>query len=86
MLTVLRRVLKSRALAAARDADCRCAAACIARAIKKEKKELACAGRLRARLQGAFGGWADWLVPWYCDAKVANREIRVWHFVIENGY
>jgi hypothetical protein len=24
--------------------------------------------------------------PSYCDAKVANREIRVWHFVIENGY
>ena len=23
---------------------------------------------------------------WYCDVKVANREIRVWHFVIENGY
>jgi hypothetical protein len=22
----------------------------------------------------------------YCDATVANREIRVWHFVIENGY
>jgi hypothetical protein len=22
----------------------------------------------------------------YSDAKVANREIRVWHFVIENGY
>ena len=22
----------------------------------------------------------------YCDEKVANREIRVWHFVIENGY
>jgi hypothetical protein len=22
----------------------------------------------------------------YCDPKVANREIRVWHFVIENGY
>jgi hypothetical protein len=21
----------------------------------------------------------------YCDQKVANREIRVWHFVIENG-
>jgi hypothetical protein len=24
--------------------------------------------------------------PLYCDAKVANRGIRVWHFVIENGY
>jgi hypothetical protein len=24
--------------------------------------------------------------PAYCDEKVANREIRVWHFVIENGY
>jgi hypothetical protein len=24
--------------------------------------------------------------PPYCDEKVANREIRVWHFVIENGY
>jgi C-terminal processing protease CtpA/Prc len=22
----------------------------------------------------------------YIDDKVANREIRVWHFVIENGY
>ena len=22
----------------------------------------------------------------YCDQKVANREIRVWHFVIKNGY
>jgi hypothetical protein len=22
----------------------------------------------------------------YCDEKVANREIRVWHLVIENGY
>jgi hypothetical protein len=22
----------------------------------------------------------------YCDEKVANREIRVWHFVMENGY
>jgi hypothetical protein len=22
----------------------------------------------------------------YCDQRVANREIRVWHFVIENGY
>jgi hypothetical protein len=22
----------------------------------------------------------------YCDQKAANREIRVWHFVIENGY
>jgi hypothetical protein len=22
----------------------------------------------------------------YSEAKVANREIRVWHFVIENGY
>jgi hypothetical protein len=26
-------------------------------------------------------------VPAACsDEKVANREIRVWHFVIENGY
>jgi hypothetical protein len=24
--------------------------------------------------------------PAYSDEKVANREIRVWHFVIENGY
>jgi hypothetical protein len=24
--------------------------------------------------------------PPYSDGKVANREIRVWHFVIENGY
>jgi hypothetical protein len=24
--------------------------------------------------------------PPYCDEKVANREIRVWHFVIEKGY
>jgi hypothetical protein len=24
--------------------------------------------------------------PAYSDAKVANREIRVWHFVIKNGY
>jgi hypothetical protein len=24
--------------------------------------------------------------PPYGDAKVANREIRVWHLVIENGY
>jgi hypothetical protein len=23
--------------------------------------------------------------PSYCDQKVASREIRVWHFVIENG-
>ena len=22
----------------------------------------------------------------YSDEKVANRDIRVWHFVIENGY
>ena len=22
----------------------------------------------------------------YSDAKVANRDIRAWHFVIENGY
>jgi hypothetical protein len=22
----------------------------------------------------------------YSDAKVANRDLRVWHFVIENGY
>ena len=22
----------------------------------------------------------------YCDEKVANRDVRVWHFVIENGY
>jgi hypothetical protein len=22
----------------------------------------------------------------YGDEKVANRDIRVWHFVIENGY
>ena len=22
----------------------------------------------------------------YSDAKVANRDIRVWHLVIENGY
>jgi hypothetical protein len=22
----------------------------------------------------------------YCDQKVANRERRVWHFVMENGY
>jgi hypothetical protein len=22
----------------------------------------------------------------YSDEKVANREIRVWHFVLENGY
>ena len=22
----------------------------------------------------------------YCDQRVANREIRVWHFVVENGY
>jgi hypothetical protein len=22
----------------------------------------------------------------YCDAQVANREIRVWHLVIEKGY
>jgi hypothetical protein len=22
----------------------------------------------------------------YCDEKVANRDIRVWHLVIENGY
>ena len=26
------------------------------------------------------------VVPAYSDAKVANREIRVWHCVIENGY
>jgi hypothetical protein len=24
--------------------------------------------------------------PPYSDAKVANRDIRVWHLVIENGY
>jgi hypothetical protein len=24
--------------------------------------------------------------PSYSDEKFANREIRVWHFVIENGY
>jgi RNA recognition motif-containing protein len=22
----------------------------------------------------------------YCDEEVANRDVRVWHFVIENGY
>jgi hypothetical protein len=22
----------------------------------------------------------------YCDEKVANRDIRVWYFVIKNGY
>jgi hypothetical protein len=27
-----------------------------------------------------LGEWAR-----YCDQKVANREIRVWHFVIEKG-
>jgi hypothetical protein len=26
------------------------------------------------------------LAPVYSDEKVANRDIRVWHFVIENGY
>jgi hypothetical protein len=25
-------------------------------------------------------------LPPYSEEKVANREIRVWHFVIENGY
>jgi isoleucyl-tRNA synthetase len=33
-----------------------------------------------AQLEVREGGGA------YSDAKVANREIRVWHFVIENGY
>jgi hypothetical protein len=23
---------------------------------------------------------------WYSDEKVANRDIRIWHLVIENGY
>jgi hypothetical protein len=36
---------------------------------------------LRARLAAA-----SCLVATYSDAKVANREIRVWHLVIENGY
>ena len=26
------------------------------------------------------------LPPPYCDQKVANREMRVWHFVIKIGY
>jgi hypothetical protein len=25
-------------------------------------------------------------LPVYCDQKVANRETKVWHCVIENGY
>jgi hypothetical protein len=25
------------------------------------------------------------LLAGYCDAKVANRETKVWHVVIENG-
>jgi hypothetical protein len=34
-----------------------------------------------------LGGEQDSSAPaTYCDQKVANREIRVWHFVIENGY
>jgi hypothetical protein len=24
--------------------------------------------------------------PPYCDEKVANRDIRIWHYVTENGY
>jgi hypothetical protein len=32
------------------------------------------------------GGVSSAAEPTYCDQKVANREIRVWHFVIENGY
>jgi hypothetical protein len=28
----------------------------------------------------------DGISRWYCDEKVANREIRIWHFVIANGY
>jgi hypothetical protein len=31
------------------------------------------------------GGAGQQVLP-YGDEKVANREIRVWHFVIENGY
>jgi hypothetical protein len=31
---------------------------------------------------GVRGGWR----AAYCDQKSANREIRVWHFVIEKGY
>ena len=56
-------------------------------------------GRVRARLavaRGAFRRGAGAAAPTpaaalalraaYGDEKVANREIRVWHFVIENGY
>jgi hypothetical protein len=47
---------------------------------------------LGATLGPARGATADRIVgsavcptP-YSGEKVANREIRVWHFVIENGY
>jgi hypothetical protein len=29
---------------------------------------------------------AEAVRPTYSDQKVANREIRVWHLVIKNGY
>jgi hypothetical protein len=35
-------------------------------------------------LQRVHGGATTQLS--YSDAKVANRDIKVWHFVIENGY
>ena len=41
--------------------------------------------RKRVRNEGKAQQLSCW--GWYySDEKVANREIRVWHFVIENGY
>jgi hypothetical protein len=36
--------------------------------------------------RGGGGGGVGGAEAGCCDAKVANREIRVWHFVIEKGY
>ena len=37
-----------------------------------------------AGTRGGGAGPRGWVR--YSDEKVANRDIRVWHFVIENGY
>ena len=46
-------------------------------AVKTKYSTGVCKGSLRFTGRGATT---------YSDEKVANREIRVWHFVIENGY
>jgi hypothetical protein len=45
-----------------------------------------CRGSLAASGDDAAGGELLAGAAAYCDPKVANRENRVWHFVIENGY